>query len=84
MTAVDDACLAAQKAAEARLEIAATVLEYEDCGELLGLSHAEYERAAAQLAGPYCGCNTCVVREVLDAAMPHVERVVALIQSEDN
>ena len=26
----------------------------------------------AALAGPYCGCDTCIVREVLDAAWPHL------------
>lgn len=25
-----------------------------------------------QPAGPFCGCDTCVVREVLDAAWPHI------------
>ena len=25
-------------------------------------------------SAPFCGCETCVVREVLYAALPHVER----------
>lgn len=25
-----------------------------------------------RLAGPFCGCDTCIVREVLDAAWPHL------------
>ena len=24
------------------------------------------------LSGPYCGCDTCVVREVISAAWPHL------------
>lgn len=30
--------------------------------------------AEARLSAPYCGCDTCVVREVLDAAYPHLRQ----------
>lgn len=52
---------AAQDAAERRLEIAREHLF--DDGEGEGLS------------GPYCGCETCLVREILDAAWPHLYRL---------
>jgi hypothetical protein len=49
----------AQQAAEERLELAYAVLndDVDDEGEL---------------AGAFCGCLTCTVREVLDAAAPHL------------
>jgi hypothetical protein len=25
---------------------------------------------------PYCGCETCYIREVLHAAVPHIEKAV--------
>jgi hypothetical protein len=46
----------AQKAAEARLF---------DCME--GVFDEEMGESAI---GPFCGCNTCIVREVIDAAWP--------------
>jgi len=46
----------AQRAAEARLF---------DCFE--GLHDDE---AGDSAVGPFCGCDTCIVREVLDAAWP--------------
>lgn len=74
--------LAAQKAAEVRLDAAFLVMAVEegfDEGE--EVDHADYEAAAAQLAGPFCGCTTCVVREVLDAAAPDMARLFALNSS---
>lgn len=59
----DNHDLAAQRAAEERLELAYAILN-EDIDEDSEL--------ADQLAGPFCGCMTCEVREVLDAAYPHL------------
>lgn len=53
--------LAAQRAAEERLEAAWAALDDE-----------EGECEDPELAGPFCGCTTCLVREVLDAAYPHL------------
>ena len=61
----------AQRAAELRLMTAVDMLLNEDDGWV-----PEWDA----LAGPFCGCDTCVVREVLDAAWPHM-RALAL---EDN
>lgn len=52
---------AAQRAAEERLEAAWALIHEE--GE---------EGEEPELAGPFCGCLTCEVREVLDAAYPHL------------
>jgi len=46
----------AQRASEARLD---------DCFE--GIYDPDYGDSAV---GAFCGCNTCIVREVLDAAWP--------------
>lgn len=61
----------AQEAAEQQLAAAEIVLMHEE--EFDGsedVTKEEYEAAAAKLAGPFCGCTTCVVREVLAAAWP--------------
>jgi hypothetical protein len=54
----------AQRAAEQRFDIAMDSVyaeeEYED----------QYE--SLELAGAFCGCTTCIVREILDAAWPHL------------
>lgn len=50
---------AMQQAAELRLAA---------CQEAL----YEEEGAATPSIAPFCGCDTCVVREVLDAAWPHM------------
>lgn len=57
----EDHAAAAQRAAEERLEAAWSFLN--DEGE---------ELEGPELAGPFCGCLTCEVREVLDAAEPHL------------
>ena len=33
------------------------------------------ENDGATLTGPFCGCDTCVVREILHAAWPHLYRL---------
>jgi hypothetical protein len=55
---VEDIERLAQKAAEHRLMIAGESL-YDD-GPSDGLD------------APYCGCDTCIVREVITAAWPHL------------
>jgi hypothetical protein len=62
--------IAAQDAGAQRLNDANLVLAYEDNEP--EISHQEYQTAAAELAAPYCGCTTCVVREVIDAAWPYL------------
>lgn len=52
----------AQRAAESRIHDAHASLEDDD--------DSDYE-----LAGAYCGCLTCDVREVLDAAWPYLYRL---------
>lgn len=54
----------AQQAAERRLAVATSVLFDE-----------EDELAAAELTAPYCGCDTCIVREVVAAAWPYLFRL---------
>jgi hypothetical protein len=53
----------AQRAAEERMELAWAVL------------NDDAEDEAGELAGPFCGCLTCEVREILDAAYPHLKAV---------
>ena len=53
----------AQRAAELRLMTAVDMLINED---------DEWITEWDDLAGPFCGCGTCVVREVLDAAWPYI------------
>lgn len=57
--------MAAQRAAEERMEWAIQSLD---------------EDVDIQLAGPYCGCTTCDVREILAAAWPHL-RDLALLET---
>lgn len=62
--------VAAQRAAEERIELAHVSLEDipEDLEDEIG----------ATLAGPYCGCITCEVREILHAAYPHLKEIALL------
>lgn len=57
----------AQQAAEERIELAYALLD----------DDPELEDAAADLAGPFCGCITCEVREILDAAWPYLQRLAS-------
>lgn len=54
----------AQRSAEERLAVATAVL-FDD----------EDQLASVELAAPYCGCDTCVVREVISAAWPYLYRL---------
>jgi hypothetical protein len=60
---------AMQRAAEAHLSKADLMLweEEEDC--------YGYHGEGPDLAGPYCGCQTCIVREVLWASWPYMYRL---------
>jgi hypothetical protein len=55
----------AQRAAEQRMHDAWASLEIDIDDEALPV----------ELAGAYCGCLTCDVREVLDAAWPYLYRM---------
>lgn len=61
---------AAQKAAEARLGAATEALFDE-------------RDTPIDLAGPYCGCDTCVVREVIDAAWPYLRQLALMAEQAD-
>jgi hypothetical protein len=70
LNAIDEHIAAAQKAAERRLAVGmAQVWGEEDDVVALEL---EPPADPGELAGPFCGCDTCIVREVLDAAWPHM------------
>lgn len=60
----------AQQRAEMRLEMAHAILLDENDEEPLPMDHEGDE-----LAGPFCGCLTCEVREALDAAWPFLQRL---------
>jgi hypothetical protein len=64
--------IAAQDAAEYRLEYAHATLMDED--EL----DRDLEEYGEELAGPFCGCLTCEVRETLDAAYPFLKKLALL------
>lgn len=53
----------AQRAAEQRFNIAMDSVYAEDLDDIDG---------EAELSAPFCGCTTCVVREILDAAWPYL------------
>jgi hypothetical protein len=59
----------AQAAAERRLAYCNAVM-YADEDDADADVDVEFPDEHA--AGPYCGCDTCIVREVLDAAWPHM------------
>jgi hypothetical protein len=64
---------AMQRVAERHLQYANEWLWEEEDGEHAGM-HGESPECP-NLAGPYCGCDTCVVREVLWAAWPYMYRL---------
>jgi len=65
----------AQQAAELRLLTAV---------DMLMADSAEWQPEWDDLAGPFCGCDTCVVREVLDAAWPFLRQVAILQEQYDD
>jgi hypothetical protein len=62
-----------QQAAEARLAYCGEVLFAEENDEEPGPPGEDQEPCA-----PYCGCDTCIVREVLDAAWPYMLELARL------
>lgn len=69
---------AAQKAAEERLNAAYERLWSEEDGEAPHEDSPEWDEV-----GPFCGCDTCIVREVLDAAWPYLKELAAVVEQED-
>jgi hypothetical protein len=70
---VDDWERAMQRAAERHLAYADDCLWEDEEGEYADM-HDEGPKGP-NLAGPYCGCHTCIVREVLWAAWPFMYRL---------
>ena len=68
MALPDDHVTLAQQAAEKRLAYCNFLLYEEEDPE-------PWEGEVSEPVGAYCGCDTCVVREVLDAAWPHLLEV---------
>lgn len=58
----------AHAAAEARLNLAYAILAAEEGDLDEELPEGYLAIAERELAGPFCGCQTCIIREVLDAA----------------
>ena len=74
--AIDQHYLDAQKAAEEHL---ADVYEYHSELDELGYSDAAIQQLRPDPSfGPWCGCDTCQVRETLHAALPHLEKAVLI------
>lgn len=67
MPSTDDHWNLAQRAAESHL------------GECLEFLHAGGpDDLEPESSGPFCGCLTCIVREVLFAAHPHAHTAIQL------
>lgn len=62
----------AQRAGELRLTACEAAMDEDDA--LDDDLRAELDRVVA----PFCGCTTCVVREVLSAAWPHMVELARL------
>lgn len=62
----------AQQVAEAHLDTCNEWLSFYEEGEPEGQRPAGEDPSIA----PYCGCDTCIVREVLSAAWPVIEEGV--------
>ena len=69
----------AQRAAEDRLEACNDMLWAEEDGEPDWRDHPEWDAISA----PYCGCDTCVVREVIDAAWPYLKQLALVVEQAD-
>lgn len=65
---LDQLAESASDAALLRLERAYHELMYED----------EYDGRGSPPLAPFCGCFTCMVREVLDAAYPYLREAARL------
>lgn len=69
---------AAQKAAEERLNAAYERLWSEEDGDVPHEDSPEWDEV-----GPFCGCETCIVREVLDAAWPYLKELAVVAEQAD-
>lgn len=77
MTTVVELEQRAQQLAERRLAYANALLFDEEDEDT-----AAAEFPGEELAGPYCGCETCIVREVLHAAYPAMLEIARLEAAE--
>ena len=70
----------AQREAEKRLAAANNMLWHdEDSGDIEPVDRPEWD----DISAPYCGCDTCIVREVIDAAWPYLKRLAAVAEQAD-
>jgi hypothetical protein len=69
----------AQHAAERRLSVANAMFVADEEGGHDDADHPEWD----EISGAYCGCDTCIVREVLDAAWPHLKEIAFLMIMDD-
>lgn len=73
-TETRDFGLEAQKAAEEHVMACQAALDFEDYGDYYTDAAADEEFEAPEfpenMAAPYCGCETCVIRETLHAGWP--------------
>lgn len=74
--AIDMHYLDAQRAAEDHLD---KVAHYHDVMAEMGYSDVAIQTSPPDPAfGPWCGCTTCEIREILHAAMPHLEKAILI------
>ena len=70
----------AQRAAEERLAACTEMLWHEEeGGDLYDRDHPEWD----DISAPYCGCDTCIAREVLDAAWPFMSALALVVEQAD-
>ena len=71
-TETRDFGLEAQKAAEEHLMACQAALDFEDYGDYYSGAGEEFEAPEfpENMAAPYCGCETCVIRETLHVSWP--------------
>ena len=72
-TTADQWATDAQRAAEAHIE---AVWGYFHASEEEGFEAADEEFGEDPSIGPFCGCTTCEVREILHAAVPVVAAAI--------
>lgn len=67
----------AQRAAEQRLATCTEMLWDETDDD--GRDRPEWD----DISAPYCGCDTCIVREVIDAAWPYLKQLALVVEPAD-
>ena len=70
---------AAQQAAEMRLADATAMLFYDEFADEPGPGRPEW----SEISAPFCGCDTCIVREVIDAAWPYLKQLALMAEQAD-